>query len=472
MQSKRLNLMDSNWLYVESQDTPMHVAGLMTFQMPDDAPTDFIQQMLAHFRQYATAHPPWNQRLKSHRHKRQLVHHWVFEDEIDLEYHVRHSALPAPGGERELGVLTSRLHSHPLDFRRPPWELHVIEGLAGQRFAIYVKVHHSLMDGVSAMRLLARVLATDATDINRPPLWAHPATKSKTRDRNADNGSMGKALVSAFKAVRAQINTTGQLAGVGYKMARAWRSEDDPMGVPFDAPKSILNGRIGGHRRYATQLYSLARVKPIAKAAGCTLNDVMLAICASALRRYLLELDALPDKPLTAGIPVSVRPADDQKTGNAVSFIIASLATDIADPGQRLQAISASTSRAKAYLKRLSADAIDQYTIALLAPYVGSLVGGVAGRTRPPFNVTISNVPSPADDLYIHGARMEAFYPVSLVTHGQALNITCHGYGDTLGFGFVGCRDTLPHMQNVAVYTGEALDELEAMYLPQGSATG
>lgn len=463
MKTKRLTPMDANWLHIESHETPMHVGGLLTFRIPDDAPDDFIPRMMAHFRGYPGAHPPWNQRLKSSRLKTP-VHHWVFEDSIDLEYHVRHSALPSPGGERELGILASRLHSHPLDFRRPPWEIHVIEGLENNRFAIYLKMHHSLIDGVSGMRLLARALATDPDDLARPPLWANPASKSKSGRRERETTSPGQMLGGALRAVGKQINVTRQLAGVTREMANAWRDKRDPMGLPFDAPKSILNGRIGGQRRYATQLYSVTRLKSVAKAADCTLNDIMLAICATALRHYLLEFDALPDKALTAGIPVSVRPADDQETGNAISFIIASLATDIADPEQRLKTISASTKRAKDCLKRMSADAISQYTIALLAPYVGSLVTGMAGRIRPPFNVTISNVPGPAEDLYIRGARMEAFYPTSLVTHGQALNITCHGYADTLGFGFIGCRDTLPHMQKLAVYTGEALDELETLY--------
>ena len=163
---------------------------------------------------------------------------------------------------------------------------------------------------------------------------------------------------------------------------------------------------------------------------------MVLALCGAALRRFLLELGELPEKPLTAGIPVSVRPADDDTTGNAITFIISTLGTDIDDPRERLEAIKASTRRAKEHLQELPRQALMQYTIMLMAPYMLSLLTGVGGRTRPMFNVTISNVPGPAMPLYFRGARLQATYPVSLVTHGQALNITCHGYAGTLAFGF------------------------------------
>ena len=226
----------------------------------------------------------------------------------------------------------------------------------------------------------------------------------------------------------------------------------------------MLNSRIQSQRRYATQLYSLSEFKALAANAHVTINDIVLAICGGALRRYLREIGELPKRPLTAGIPVSVRPADDQEAGNAITFIVANLGTDIESTTERLHTIADSTLRAKRELARLSAASITQYTVALMAPYILSLVTGMGGRTRPVFNVTVSNVPGPPGPLYLMGAEMEAFYPTSLVTHGQALNITVHGYGDTLGFGFIGCRETLPSMQRLAVYAGETLDELRAAY--------
>lgn len=171
MQTKRLNLVDTAWLNVDTPNAPMQVGGLLTFQLPDDAPADFCATLFERWRTHAVAERPWNQRLRGGR-WRNVAPEWELLDAIDIEYHFRHSALPSPGGELELGTLTSRLHSNPIDLTRPPWECHLIEGLAGNRFALYLKIHHSLLDGVAGMRLLARALAQDPAERDRPPFWA------------------------------------------------------------------------------------------------------------------------------------------------------------------------------------------------------------------------------------------------------------------------------------------------------------
>lgn len=459
MKTKRLSPMDASWLYVESHQTPMHVGGLMIFELPKNAPADFFQQLFNDYREHREFHPPWNRRLKSTRLKA-LSPVWVEDQDLDIDYHLRLSALPWPGGERELGVLIARLHSHPLDFRRPPWECHVIQGLEHGRFAMYIKMHHSLIDGVSAMRLLARVLPKDADHADAPPFWAVP--RENRSESSPPVATTEAAVGQALAAVPKQPASAPTLIKALTELVKAARRKDDPMGIPFKAPKSILNGRITGQRRFATQSYSIERIKRLAKAADATLNDVVLAICGGALRRFLKEANALPATSLTAGIPVSVRPKDDQEEGNAISFIIATLGTDIADPVMRLQAITASTRRSKEHLQNLPKNVIEGYTMAFMGPYIVQLVTGLGGRTRPVFNITISNVPGPDHALYLRGAKMVANYPVSLVTHGQALNITCNGYADTLNFGFIGCRNSLPHMQHIAVFAGEALEELEA----------
>lgn len=465
MKTKRLNLVDAAWLNVETANAPMQVGGLLTFQIPDDAPANFCQRVYEQWREYSRVERPWNQRL-GHGRLRSVAPEWELLDEIDVDYHFRHSALPAPGGELELGTLTSRLHSHPIDFERPPWECHLIEGLAGRRFALYLKIHHSLLDGVAGMRLLAHALAIDPAERDRSPFWAIEPRKRKRRRPEEQQAGLYRATAQLIQDTRDQVTSLAGFAGVVRDMLGAARSGHHAMGLPFAAPSSVLNGRIDATRRYATQLYSLSELKQLARDAGVTVNDIVLTICASALRRYLTDIDALPTKPLTAGIPVAVRPTGKDEHGNAITFIISTLATHEPDIRKRLEIISSSTRSAKASLEKLSASAITQYTVALMAPYVLSLVTGMAGRTRPVFNVTVSNLPGPRKPLYINGARMEAFYPTSLVTHGQALNITVHGYADTLGFGFIGCRDSLPSMQNLAVYSGEALEELKSIYQP------
>lgn len=460
MKTRPLSPMDASWLYVESHETPMHVAALMYFKMPDGAPDDYLQNLIADLKQTTEFYPPWNLKLRSPRLK-SLTHAWVEDNDLDIDYHLRLSALPKPGGERELGVLVSRLHSHPLDFRRPPWECHFIEGLGGDRFAMYIKMHHSLIDGVSGVRMLQRTLSDSPDDLDTPAFWSvKPGKPSKSAVASTAN-----AVSGAMDALKDQINSVPSLIkGIG-EVIKASRNDKDPMTVPFEAPKSVLNGRITGQRRFATQQYSVDHLKTLAKAADCTLNDIVLWLCASSLRRFLKEGNSLPRKSLTAGIPVSVRPADDQGTGNAISFIMATLGTDIADPLLRLDAIKEATNRSKEHLQSLPASAITNYTMLIMAPYILSLITGLAGRTRPVFNVTVSNVPGPREPMYFRGAKMEATYPVSLATHGQALNITCQSYADTLNFGFTGCRDTLPSMQRMAVYMGEALEELDKLLL-------
>jgi WS/DGAT/MGAT family acyltransferase len=240
--------------------------------------------------------------------------------------------------------------------------------------------------------------------------------------------------------------------------------------VPFDAPRSVLNGRVREKRRFATQQFPLARLRALADVSGGTINDVVLTLCGGALRRWLMERDSLPDKPLTSGIPVSVRPADDEGTGNAISFIVVTLGTDIADPVERLAAIRASVKFAKSHVQSLPRSAMQQYTTLLMAPTILTLLTGIGGRTSPMFNITISNVPGPDKPLYFRGAELLSIFPASIVTHGQALNITCESYNGLMNFGYTACHTSVPSMQKLAVYTADALAELEAAFMPAAEA--
>ena len=471
MSTIRLNPLDTAWIFTETRATPNHVGGLLQFRLPADAPKDFMRQMMAEFRNHRTFTPPWNRRLK-YAFNKNPAPVWIEDDDIDLEYHVRHAALPWPGGERELGELVGRLQSTPIDLSRPPWECTIIEGLEHGRFALFVKMHHSLIDGISGMRLLQQAMSPDAhQSLRLPPFWsAAPApapARSKARAAEPEpEATMANVMLGAAQALRQQLRSVPQLLGAFGTMLKRIGDGQDGMALPFDAPRSVLNTRVREKRRFATQRFALARMRALADAAGCTLNDVVLAICGGALRRFLLERDSLPGKPLTAGIPVSVRPKDDQGSGNAITFIIATLGTDIDDAAERLAAISDSVRHAKAHVQALPRQAMMQYTVLLMAPTIASLLGGIGGRTRPMFNITISNVPGPDQPLYFRGARLEAIYPASIVTHGQALNITCESYAGSMDFGFTGCHSSLPSLQKLAVYAAEALDELEAAVAP------
>jgi WS/DGAT/MGAT family acyltransferase len=465
----RLNPLDASWLYTESRETPMHVGALMPFKLPDKAPPDFLRSLMADFRKHRHFEAPWNRKLKSSILK-SPVHYWIEDDEIDLEAHLRHTALPYPGGERELGELIARLHSQPLDLSRPPWECTLIEGLKGGRFAMYMKMHHSLIDGVSGMKLLQRLMSAEPEkSLDMPPFWATGLSSRKGAaakpERDTRAPTFANAMAGAIDAFRGQVGTVPQLLLAFGKMLRITTDVDTDLRIPFGAPGATINGRVRSKRRFATQQFSLERMKALAAAADCTLNDLVLAMCGGALRRFLEDSGDLPDGTLTAGIPVSVRPKDDENTGNAITFIIATLGTDIVDPLERLAAISASVQAAKSHVQSLPRAAMTQYTIALMAPTILALLTGLGGRMRPVFNITISNVPGPDKPLYFRGAELLANYPVSVVTHGQAINITCQSYAGSMAFGFTGCHSTLPHMQRIAVYTGEAFDELERLIL-------
>lgn len=460
MTSVRLNPLDSAWLFTESRATPNHVGGLLQFRLPEGAPKDYMRRLMQEFRNHREFTAPWNRRLK-YAFNKNPVPVWIEDQDIDLEYHVRHSALPWPGGERELGELVGRLQSTPLDLSRPPWECTIIEGLEDGRFALFIKMHHSLIDGVSGMKLLQRAMLTDrAKSLALPPFWASGMPRAT---RSADENplpTVANAAAAAVEALRGQARTVPQLVLAFGKMLKGLGG--DGLVVPFTAPRSVINGRVREKRRFATRQFPMERLRGLAKAAECTLNDVVLAICGGALRRFLEERESLPDKSLTTGIPVSVRPADDEGGGNAITFIIATLGTDIADARERLAAIRESVRHAKEHVQSLPKQAMLQYTVLLMAPTILTLLTGIGGRTRPMFNITISNVPGPDQPLYFRGAELVATYPASIVTHGQALNITCQSYAGSMNFGFTGCHSSLPSMQRLAVYAEDALAELEA----------
>ena len=462
---KRLSPNDAIFLFAESQETMMHVASMMPFTPPADAGPGYLREIWQEIRKMRDVEPPWNQKLRSPGWLKNPFPAWVTDDQMDLDYHVRRSALPAPGGERELGVLVSRLHAIPIDFSRPPWEMHIIEGLENGRFALYIKLHHALIDGFTGNRMLNRSLPTDPEDRDHPLFFS---IKQPTRDRAPSELTPFERIAGRFKrqaeAAREVIEALGDVR-------EALRGR--PPGYPTDAveagimampqaPNCILNGRIGRNRRFATQQYEVERLKTLARDVGGTLNDIVLAICAGALRRFLLEMHELPSMPLVAMLPVNIRPKDDPGGGNAVGTMFVSLGTDIEDPVGRLEAIMSSTRRSKTLLKGMSRDAIMQLSALMMAPSGVQTIAGLMGRVRPQFNLSISNVPGPEQPLYFRGSRLEAVYPLSIPIHGQALNITCQSYAGTLNFGFTGCRDTLPRLQRLAVYTGEALAELEA----------
>ncbi len=437
------------FLWLEGRRQPMHVAGLQLYTPPDGAGEDFVMRLVEAWREHPAALPPFDERVKFR------LGHWFWEQdtEFELDYHLRHSALPRPGRIRELLSLVSRLHGTLMDRTRPLWECNLIEGLADGRVALYVKIHHAMMDGVAAMRLMQTTL-TPLPELQQPPLWAR---ERPPRVRREEPEAERPGLLERALAMGAEI-APGLSSGIRELVRTA--APESLEAQPFHAPPTMFNVRISGSRRFAAQSYELARFKAIGKAAGATVNDVTLAVCAGALRRYLMMHDALPDKPLIAMVPVSVRSADVGDGGNQVAIMLANLATHVEDAGERLADIVESTRVAKDKLSKMTRLERVAHAAAMSAPMGPSMVTGYAKR-RPIYNVVISNVPGPNETLYLDGMRLDESYPVSIPVEYLALNITITGYGGRLGFGFVACRRSVPALQRMLDHTDESLAELE-----------
>ncbi|OBB94515.1 wax ester/triacylglycerol synthase family O-acyltransferase [Mycobacterium sp. 852002-30065_SCH5024008] len=439
---------DAIFLLGESREHPMHVGGLQLFELPEGAGRGFVRELYDRLVAQDDFQPTFR------KHPAAFVGGianlgWSYDKDVDVDYHVRRSAVPSPGRIRELLELTSRWHSSLLDRHRPLWETHIIEGLKDGRFAIYTKIHHALIDGVSAQKLMQRALSTDPDDPEIRAPWSLPKSKRKS--------NRVSPLTSALHAV----GSLAALAPSTLSLARAALFEQQ-LTLPFGAPRTMLNVKIGGARRCAAQSWSLDRIKSVKKAAGVTLNDVVLAMCSGALRYYLLEQNALPDTPLIAMVPVSLRTEDEADAGgNLVGAILCNLATDTDDPAQRLQTISDSMRSNKkvfSQLPRFQALALSAANTSALA--LAAVPGWVAS-TSPPFNIIISNVPGPTQPIYYGGARLDGNYPLSIALDGQALNITLANNAGNLDFGLVGCRRSVPHLQRLLVHLESSLKDLE-----------
>jgi diacylglycerol O-acyltransferase len=304
-----------------------------------------------------------------------------------------------------------------------------------------------MIDGVGAMRVLRSCLSTDPNERDMPAPWNTP----RPRGQSAPSPDVTGAMAA----------TTGALKGVLQFASAVRRRDEHGMIAPFQTPLTILNGRVTGSRRLVAQSWSLPRIQKLAKALNATVNDIFLAMSGGALRRYLIDQDALPEQPLTAMTPVSFRPADADVEGNSFSVVFATLATEIGDPLDRLHAIQNSMGEAKRLLKGMNAAEIPIFTSIVALPVLLPHLLRLSGRTRPTFNVTVSNVPGPREKLYWNGAPLEGMYPLSIVTHGQALNITVTSVADSLDVGIVACRRSVPSAQRLIDHLEEALVELE-----------
>jgi diacylglycerol O-acyltransferase len=429
----------------------MHVGGLGVYEPPDGmSGSEFLHDLHQDMVEHQDFQPTFR------KHPATLLGGianigWTFDDDVDLDYHLRRSGLPAPGRVRDLLELTSRLHGTLIDRHRPLWEAHLVEGLNDGRFAVYVKFHHALIDGVSALKLTQRSLSTDPDDTELRVPWNLPPKRP----------SSGPEQPSLLRTLTRTAGSVAALAPSTVSLARAALLEQR-LTLPFGAPRTMFNVPIGGARRVAAQSWSLDRIKSIKQAAGVTVNDVVLAMCAGALRHYLVEQNALPDEPLIAMVPVSLRSeAEADSGGNMTGVLLCNLATDTDDPAKRLEAIHNSMRDNKKVFSQLPKMQALALSAMLMSPMALTLLPGVVSSVRPPFNIVISNVPGAREPLYWKGARLDGNYPLSIALDGQALNITLVNNAGNLDFGLVGCRRSVPHLQRLLGHLEDSLKELE-----------
>ena len=444
-----LHPIDFIFLSLEKRQQPMHVGGLFLFQIPDNAPASFIQDLVADIRTSKSIPiPPFNNKLNG------LF--WDEDQEFDLDHHFRHIALPQPGRIRELLTYISQEHSALLDRAKPLWTCNIIEGIEGNRFAMYFKIHHAMVDGIAGMRLVEKSLSHDPDAKSIVPPWCVEGPRAKRLKQ--PKTSKIKGFISTVKS---QLEST---PGVLYELSQTITKDigRNPDYVSsFQAPSSILNQRVSSSRRFAAQSYEFSRLTAIAKALNVTINDVVLAVCSGALREYLITQNALPKKPLIAMVPASVRD-DNSDLSNRITMILANLGTHKEEPLERLQIIRRSMLNAKQKFKRMNSSQILNYSAFVYSAAGLNIASGLMPK-RQAFNLVISNVPGPSEPLYWNGAKLDALYPASIVLDGQALNITMTSYLDKLEVGLTACRNALPKMQNLLTHLEEEIQKFELL---------
>jgi diacylglycerol O-acyltransferase / wax synthase len=408
--------------------------------------------------------------------------YWIEDPDFDIEFHVRELALPAPGDDKQLAEQAARLHARQLDRRRPLWELYLITGLKGGRAAIYTKVHHAAIDGVSGNDILAAVLdvSPEGRELGDVPPW-------ECDEAPGPLGLLARSALSLagqpLRAARLTADLVKSVPALASSPARPALPVVDRF-LPrrgqsavlsqtrLRAPRTPFNASVTPHRRWAFCTVQLDDVKLVKKAAGATVNDVVMALCAGALRRWLLDHDALPDVPLIAAVPVSVRTEEQKGTGgNRVSTMTAPLPTHLDDPLQRLQVCHEAMRAAKEQFGALPADLLSDVT-EFAMPALAGQAARLAARLRliewlSPFNLIISNVPGPSVPLYYAGARLLAYYPLSAIADGQGLNITVMSYEKGMHFGLIADRKLVPDLDKMAGYL---LDEIAALRAAVGAA--
>lgn len=475
---QQLSGLDAAFLYLETPSNQFQMGGVLVFDPSTMKEGYSFERMRDFMKSRLPLSPAFTRKLA--RMPLHVAHPvWVEDADFDLDAHIHRIGIPAPGGRAELAELAGQIAGWPLDTTRPLWEMWFVEGLADGHVGLIAKMHHSTIDGVSGANLMMHLfdLEPDPAPVEIP--------ERQPEEVPGDIQLLAYGLWSRLRRPLLLPNALFNTARAAVEMvSRRVRPDGEVMATPFTAPPTPFNATITPHRRVALTSVGLEQVRAVKDAFGTTVNDVILAVCGGAVRRWLIDHAALPEKPLVAGVPVSVRgEADAASFGNLISAMFVALATDVEDPVERLMRIHESTKDAKEEFKAVGADTLTNW-----AEFAGPRSLGLAmrlysrmqlaDRMPPPLNFLISNVPGPPIPLYLAGGRLVSLSPLGPILDGMGLNVTVLSYLDSVGFGFVSCRELVPDLDVLAAHIPEALDDLsrrakqKAAAKPSSAPTG
>jgi diacylglycerol O-acyltransferase / wax synthase len=466
-----LSVVDGAFLHLESPEMPMHVGSLALFEPPQNGRGPWYEQVKAHVASRMHLAPVFTRKLALM--PFDLANPvWIHDDDIDLDYHCRYLVLNKPGTMAQMEALAARLHSSLLDRSRPLWEFYVIDGLQDGRIGFYSKVHHAAVDGQAAV-----AMANSVFDITVEPRRVRPHKAARS---NRYQLGVAELLSAALRNQVAQVVQFAKLVpplgsavlktakeAIATRRSGAAEKASKPSSMFKFAPPTPFNTSITNQRAFASVSLPLGEVKQAGKAMGASINDMVLWLCSTALREYLADSRELPSKSLVAGVPISLRSEGDTSNNNQVSGTMIDLATQIKDPIQRLRMIMAGTAAMKQQIGTFG-NLIPTDFPSLGSPWLLSGLASLYGRSRIAdwlrlANVVISNVPGPQMPLYLAGAKMVGNYPLSIVVHGVALNITVQSYMGQLDFGLIACRRAVRDVDELAVQLQRALEILRSL---------
>jgi diacylglycerol O-acyltransferase len=450
----RLSTIDSGFLLTESPHSPKHVAGVMIFEFPKGKGVAWLRKLLDEMRQFQPGFP-LNQRLKS---PTGPLFELEEDEHFELDYHVRHTVLPSPGNDRQFYDVLARLHANLLDRDRPLWEFHLIEGIAGRRFAFYFKVHHALVDGITFGRWIDDASSESPGDMSMKPIWARDDSTAEREDHGLDYVQL---LKDGVEMLGGGVRTVLGLSSITAKMIqRRFLGGEGSIALPLSAPRTSLNVHTGAARTISFTSYPLEDLRAIGRAEDASINDVVMTLCDMALTRYFDEHDDPPDGPLVAYMPVNIRTDEADGEGNLVTLLQVKLASEHDDPLESLVEVRESIDSAQEVYSGASSTAVQYYSliVALLSQFEETLN---LDKFLPPVNnLVISNVPGSKVPRYYKGAKAVSMFPVSTLPPMTALNVTACSYAGTMFFGLIGGRTAIPDLDRLTELLDEAYREL------------